>query len=158
MVVDFRQAVLADQDLLDRWCAAPHVAAWWPVAPDLGDADFQSGRVRPWIVCFEEQSIGYLQDYKIHDWADHPYWHVLTGAVGIDQFIGDPAFLGRGLGKAMVAAAVERLIAEGVPLVVTDPDPQNARAIAVYEAAGFVSTGRTFETKDGVTLLMEARP
>lgn len=52
-----------------------------------------------------------------------------------------------------VRNAPEKLLAEGVPRIVIDPDPNNARAIRAYEKAGF-HRDRLAATPDGPALLM----
>ena len=59
------------------------------------------------------------------------------GTRGIDQFIGEADMLGRGHGSAFIRAFIDRLLANGAPRIVIDPDPANARAIRAYEKAGF---------------------
>ena len=57
---------------------------------------------------------------------------------GIDQFIGEADMLDCGHGSVFIRAFVGRLLTDGTPRVVTDPDPANARAIRAYEKAGFL--------------------
>ncbi|MCP2000214.1 RimJ/RimL family protein N-acetyltransferase [Nitrobacter winogradskyi] len=47
----------------------------------------------------------------------------------------------------------DRLLVEGVPRIVIDPGPDNARAIRAYEKAGFYRDRRA-ATPDGPALLM----
>ena len=77
--------------------------------------------------------------------------------VGIDQFIGEADMLGRGHGSAFIRAFADDLLASGTPRVVTDPDPDNARAVRAYEKAGF-QRDRIVETPDGPALLMVRNP
>ncbi len=72
---------------------------------------------------------------------------------GLDQFIGEPDMLDRGHGSAFIRAFADRLLANGAPRVVMDPDPANARAIRAYEKAGF-ERDRIVHTPDGPALLM----
>ena len=75
-------------------------------------------------------------------------------ALGIDQFIGLPDRLGQGLGTRLVRAFLDVLWGDPrVTTVQTDPDPENARAIAAYRKAGFREVGLV-ETMDGPVLLM----
>ena len=75
------------------------------------------------------------------------------GRDGIDQFIGEPDFIGRGHGSAFIRDFVERSFAAGAPRVVTDPHPRNARAIRAYAKAGFHPIGRR-RTLSGEALLL----
>jgi aminoglycoside 6'-N-acetyltransferase len=49
------------------------------------------------------------------------------------------------------------LLASGIPRIVTDPDPANARAVRAYAKAGFQGD-RVVETPDGPALLMVRNP
>ena len=59
----------------------------------------------------------------------------------------------RGHGSAFIRAFADRLLGEGVPRIVIDPDPNNGRAIRAYEKAGF-HRDRLAATPDGPALLM----
>jgi aminoglycoside 6'-N-acetyltransferase len=58
-----------------------------------------------------------------------------------------------GHGSGFIRSFVDRLLTEGTPRVVTDPDPANARAIRACEKAGFLKD-RVVDTSDGPALLM----
>ncbi len=45
----------------------------------------------------------------------------------------------------------------GIPRIVTDPDPDNARAVRAYDKAGFRSE-HVVDTPDGPALLMVRNP
>ena len=65
--------------------------------------------------------------------------------------------IGRGHGSAFVRAFVDEQFRSGLPRMVTDPDPLNARAVRACEKAGFVRD-RMVETPDGPALLMVREP
>ena len=65
--------------------------------------------------------------------------------------------IGRGHGSALVRRFVDGLLQKGVPRVMTDPDPDNARAVRAYAKAGF-QHDRMVETPDGPALLMVRNP
>ena len=104
------------------------------------------------------EPVGFIQCYVVMGSGDG-WWEAETdpGARGIDQFLADPDRLGRGLGRAMIGAFVERLFADpSVTVVQTDPDPANVRAIRCYEAAGFERVALV-ATPGGDALLMRRR-
>jgi aminoglycoside 6'-N-acetyltransferase len=146
----------ADLPLLKRWLSAPHVAEWWP-DPEREYAAIERHMNEPtmelFIVRADERPIGYLQAYDLGADPDYPFGEHPPGSRGIDQLIGEPDMVNRGHGSAMIRAFVDRLLAADVPRVVTDPDPDNARAIRAYKKAGF-STERLVNTPFGRTLLM----
>ena len=104
------------------------------------------------IVAADGREFAYLQCYNLSAWntglGQQP-----DGTRGLDQFIGEAAMLGHGHGSAFVRAFADRLLADGTPRVVTDPDPANVRAIRAYEKAGF-RRDRLVDTPDGTALLM----
>ena len=96
--------------------------------------------VRPFVIHFGEEPVGHLQCYRL---ADHPHYaaqvSALPGDCGLDLFIGGDDLVGRGLGTAVVIAALERLVftlAE-VERCLIGPSPDNKRAIRCYEKCGF---------------------
>lgn len=155
----FSLASEADLDLIARWIETPPVAHWWieadgQPAPPIDEDDLADPNIAVWIVSHDDQPFAYLQDYDVHAWPGHHFAHLPPGSRGIDQFIGDPAMLGRGHGSAFIRAYVDGLFAKGVPAVGTDPNPTNARAIRAYEKAGFLPV-RECDTEWGHVLLME---
>jgi aminoglycoside 6'-N-acetyltransferase len=108
------------------------------------------------IVAADGQEFAYLQCYNLSAW-NCGFGRQPEGTRGLDQFIGEEALVGRGHGSAFVRAFADRLLANGTPRVVTDPDPANARAIQAYAKAGF-RRDRLVETPDGTALLMIRDP
>jgi len=108
------------------------------------------------IVSTANGDFAYLQCYDLTAWNSgfgvHP-----PGTRGIDQFIGEPAMIERGHGSAFIRAFVDERLRNGVPRIVTDPNPANARAIRAYEKAGFEKAGMV-DTPDGPALLMVRNP
>src|SRR5690606_9001157 len=100
-------------------------------------ADLNAPAMRLWIVAHGDTDFAFLQDYAIHAWADHPYRDLPPGALGVDQSIGIAAMLERGHGSAFIRYHTDMLLKAGAPCIVTDPDPDNARAIRACEKAGF---------------------
>ena len=151
----FRPMSAGDLPLVREWLALPHVTEWW------GDPDEQFGLVSgdmtepamdQYIVDIDSAPLGYLQCYRLTDW-NTGFGPQPEGTRGIDQMIGVPEMIGRGHGSAFIRVFIEDLLAAGTPRVVTDPDPDNARAIKAYEKAGF-HKDHLVDTPDGRALLM----
>lgn len=154
----FRKVTPEDLDLLARWRATLHVRAWWDSDEPYSLEELADERVARWIVSTQGRAFGYMQDYTVHGWDDHHFASLPKGARGIDQFIGDPNMIGLEHGQGMIRAQMQRLFEAGVPVIGTDPHPDNERAIAVYTKLGFVLLGPAHETKWGLILPMIARP
>ncbi|SDS35446.1 GNAT family N-acetyltransferase [Microlunatus soli] len=130
-----------------RWRRADHVRRWFPgpeptkesieqhYRPRIDDPD----AVRMSVVEVNGRSIGLLQDYVI---ADQP--GAITpapdpSAVGGDYLIGEPSFLGRGLGTRMLWSWLQLLPATrpAARSVVVAPDHRNTGSLRTVAKVGF---------------------
>ncbi|MCW5702117.1 MAG: GNAT family N-acetyltransferase [Bradyrhizobium sp.] len=151
----FRAMTAADLPTVRGWLALPHVREWWGDPAEqyaLVSADLDEPAMDQFIVSAAHGDFAYIQCYELTAWntgfGAHP-----KGARGIDQFIGEPGMVGCGHGSALIRSFVDERLASGVPRIVTDPDPENGRAIRAYEKAGF-ARDRLVDTPDGMALLM----
>jgi aminoglycoside 6'-N-acetyltransferase len=155
----FRLLSASDLLTIKRWLEAPHVSEWWhdPAEQfELVSGDLDHPGMSQFMVSAGGSEFAYLQCYRLSDW-NTGFGPQPEGTRGLDQFIGNADMLGCGHGSAFVRAFADRLLADGTPRVVTDPDPENARAIRAYEKAGF-GRDRLVETPDGTALLMVRDP
>jgi len=156
----FRRVGEDDLPMLGAWLERPHVAEWWDDTDDkLAEirAAMSSPSTEPFIIELDGRPIGYIQCYDPHLEEDHPYRDQPEGSLGIDQFIGEPEFVGIGHGSRLIAAFVENLFRRGTPRVIIDPDPTNGRAIRAYEKAGFRPLGfRTSIYGDALMMVRDA--
>lgn len=158
---EFPPLAESDFPLLHAWLNRPHVSEWWPGKPSFEEVRAKflpligTGTVRPYLACLDSEPIGYIQSYVAVESADGWWtgWSDPT-VLGIDQFIADPARLGRGLGTTVVSRFAELLFRDpAISRIQVDPSPGNHRAIRCYEKAGFRSQG-VITTPDGPALLM----
>jgi aminoglycoside 6'-N-acetyltransferase len=155
----FRPMSADDLPMILRWLETSEVTRWWG-APDeqyaLVSGDLDHPDMDQFIVALDDRPFGYIQCYALSTWNQgfgaHP-----ANTRGIDQFIGVPDMIGRGHGSGFIRQFVDRLLASGTPRVVTDPDPDNGRAIGAYTKAGF-HRERLVDTPDGRSLLMVRNP
>lgn len=154
---DFRKTTLDDLALLAAWRAAPHVREWWGDEAPYDAADLADPRVARWIVSIAGRPFAFMQDYTVHGWKDHPFSMLPKGSRGIDQYIGASEMVGVGHGSAFIRTRMQALFDEGVPVIATDPHPDNERAIAVYKKLGFEMSGPPEQTQWGLMLPMLAR-
>ena len=155
---DFRKVTMGDLPMLLVWQAEPHVREWWDSDEPYDQEEISDPRVSRCIVSFEGRPFAFMQDYSVHGWEDHHFAQLPKGVRGIDQYIGDPEMIGVGHGTAFIGARMRVLFDSGVPVIATDPHPDNARAIAVYKKLGFEPSGPPQETQWGRILPMLAGP
>jgi aminoglycoside 6'-N-acetyltransferase len=144
-----------DLPMIKRWLAEPHVSQWWgdPAEQyELVSGDLDEPAMDQYIVSADGRDFGYLQCYDLTAW-NSGFGEQPKGTRGIDLFIGETDMIERGHGSAMIRAFVDERLKRGAPRVVTDPDPENLRALRAYEMAGFARVG-IVETPDGPSLLM----
>jgi aminoglycoside 6'-N-acetyltransferase len=155
----FRPMTAADLPTIQRWLKTPEVVQWWG-DPDeqyaLVSGDLDHPDMDQFIVVLGERPFGYIQSYPLSTW-NQSFGAQPPATRGIDQFIGEPDMIGRGHGSGFIRQFVEALLTSGIPRVVTDPDPDNARAVRAYAKAGFQS-GRVVDTPDGPALVMVRDP
>ncbi len=138
--MQLRKATPGDARLLRSWEDQPHVAAAgiedWPWDAMLADdPDWRQIRIAE----VAGRPVGVLQ---IIDPAreETGYWGDCgPGLRAIDIWIGPPDALGRGIGTAMMRAALALCFAPpDVHAVVIDPRPDNHAAHRFYRRLGFV--------------------
>ena len=155
MAVVFKRVVDADRPMLVEWLIRPHVtAAGWDHTL-LDDLESFGTALAPYIAYENDEPVGYVQSY-VAAAAGNGWWidERDPGVRGIDLFIPDESRLGKGLGTRIVQAFTEFLFSDSaVTKIQIDPAPTNARAIRVYENAGFRAEGLVM-TPDGEALLM----
>jgi aminoglycoside 6'-N-acetyltransferase len=160
----FRPFGTADFAMIRQWLGMPHVVEWWG-DPDeqfeLVSSDLAEPAMEQFIVATQgplgDEPFGYLQCYDLRAWSDPGLGPQPDGTRAIDQFIGRPDMVGRGHGSGFIRSFADEWLQRGIPRIITDPDPANARAIRAYEKAGFVRD-RIADTVEGPALLMVRNP
>ncbi|HUF05105.1 MAG TPA: GNAT family N-acetyltransferase [Aridibacter sp.] len=141
--LEFRELEEADHRLLLEWLLRPHVRLWWDEGEHTIEKVREAYGPEPGVGRFiavlrskelgTDRPFGYFQHYR----ADE-------NTVGIDQFIGEPDLIGKGLGTRAVAAFTDMVFSMLAPeRIILDPHPDNGRAIRCYEKAGFRHCGIT---------------
>jgi aminoglycoside 6'-N-acetyltransferase len=156
----FLPMTAADLPMIHHWLEIPEVVRWWGDAEEqlaLLRDDLDNPAMAQLIVATDDRRFGYLQCYDLSAWPEDGYGAHPAGTRAIDQFIGEPDMINRGHGSAFIRAFIDRQFATGIPRVLTDPDPDNARAIRAYEKAGF-NKDRVVSTLAGPALLMVCNP
>jgi aminoglycoside 6'-N-acetyltransferase len=155
----FRPMSARDLSLVQRWLETPEVVRWWG-RPDeqyaLAGGDLDHPDMDQFIVAVGERPFGYIQCYPLSTW-NQGFGPQPPATRGIDQFIGVSEMIGHGHGSRFIRQFVNDLLGQGIPRVVTDPDPDNNRAVRAYAKAGFRSE-RLIDTPDGPALMMVRDP
>jgi aminoglycoside 6'-N-acetyltransferase len=152
----FRRVVRSDFPLLQRWLSNPHVARWWnhEFSPEAVERDFGPGvdgeePGEDYLAFMGGEAIGLIQFSRFEDYPEYvaeveDVLPVPAGAVSVDYLIGDVSLIGRGLGRAMLVAFVERIWVEE-PTATCILVPVNSANVASWKAllaAGFHLAGR----------------
>lgn len=147
LVVALRPMTAGDLPDVLRWRRADHVRRWFPGPEPTADSINEHYRpridhpeaVRMSVVEVNGRSIGFLQDYVI---ADQPGAVTPTpepSAIGGDYLIGEPSFIGRGIGTRMLWAWLRTLPRRrpSARSVVVAPDHRNAGSVRALAKVGF---------------------
>ena len=145
--ISFRELGRSDFPRLQKWLAAPHVAAWWNERFDLDSLEAKYGPVidghepvHVYVIQRTDVPIGWIQWYR---WRDFPEHASQLGAdhmsAGIDLAIGEVEMTGRGLGPAIiwVFATNHIFVHDDVGAIVADPAASNERSVSAFRKAGF---------------------
>ncbi|WMT39114.1 GNAT family N-acetyltransferase [Paenibacillus sp. D2_2] len=145
--ITVRAITEADQQLLADWLSNPELLQYYEGRDRPHDLErvrehfYQEDGVTRCIVECEGQAIGYIQFYPLDRDSSQEYGYTDADGIiyGTDQFIGDPAYWNRGIGKKLVSSMRDYLIHQRkADKVVMDPQAWNARALACYEQCGFI--------------------
>jgi RimJ/RimL family protein N-acetyltransferase len=162
MNITLRPIKKEDFPFLKKWQSAPHVREVW------GNAEYEEpyeqyvfrtndGPVERFIIEADTLPIGYFQFY----WASRVgggWWEGFDEATaGIDFYIGEASWLGKGAGLKVLSEAKKMLFADPrIQRIIADPSPKNARIIHLLKKVGFQPNAE-IDTPDGRALLMELR-
>jgi len=149
--VGLRPMTRGDLPALTAWLAADHVRRWFEsdgvsgpeaVAAYYGPAIDGDDPTRLWVVEVNGRSVGMIQDYLVGDEPDTATTvPVGPDARACDYLLGEPAWVGRGLGTRMLwvwAQHVHRRHPETATLFAA-PDHRNERSLRALARVGFVA-------------------
>ena len=167
-VVDFRPVTEADFPLMTGWLAQPHVRTFYqkePISLDEVAAKY-GGRVRGedptrcHLALSAGRPFGYLQCYRNLDWPDWAEEIAVDGGLSIDLYIGDPSFVSRGYGRAMLGGYVREAafpLYPGETRCFIAHAHDNTAALACSRSVGFRDVGSFVEDGIDMRLLLIER-
>lgn len=134
--------------LLLKWLKTLHVKTWWDDhiiwTLELIEKKYSSyvagnNLIKAYVIFMKDKPIGYIQYYNKHDFPrEHDYAIELPiSCAAIDWYIGEPDFVGRGIGTAALELFLDKYVFVTFENVFVDPDTPNVAAIRAYEKAGF---------------------
>ncbi len=161
--ISYRPLVEADLPLMTDWLNQVHLRAFYQrdpttaaeVAAKYGPRIRGEAPAHCSLALMDGAPFGYLQCYRVADWAD---WREAIGVehgVAIDLFIGEPGLIGRGIGRRMldgfVKVALGRYPDERLCWIAHELENHAARQCST--AAGF-SPVKTFLDDGRASILM----
>lgn len=157
----FRKINLDDIPLIHRWFNQSHVQEFYSlrnwseeeVLTKLKPYILEEKHVYPFIVYDNNKPIAYVQYYCIKDfpwtdeaftWSDESPWTgqdlpeaIVQQGAGMDIFIGEKEFLGKGYGAEIIKQFLHQVIWPRFSYCVVDPDIKNKPGIRCYHKLGF---------------------
>jgi aminoglycoside 6'-N-acetyltransferase len=162
--ISFTPLCEKDLPLLHRWLNTPHVSEWWSLEgnhhPSMEEVvRHYSPRITGkepvdvYIIIYNDKAIGMIQCYYLDDEPEEKaVFGIDRSSAGIDLFIGEEAYVHRGLGSNIISDFLRQVVFKkyDVECCVIDPQVQNKIAIRAYEKAGFKYFKTIWYEKDKV--------
>jgi GNAT superfamily N-acetyltransferase len=131
----------ADLPLLQHWLDQEHIRRQFGDPEiwldEIGES-LDSAWVSHYIACVNHVPVGFGQVYDALDAPPGPWTQEALFSAGIDYLIGNTDYLGKGLGKRLVALLLEQAKSKGsFDYVLADPDPGNIKSASILEKLGF---------------------
>ncbi|MFI4935161.1 MAG: GNAT family N-acetyltransferase [Caulobacterales bacterium] len=157
--VRFRPAALGDAAMLQRWLAEPHVRRFYREPFETLGAliDYYGPAIRGeeptlcHIALGDGAPFGFIQCYRNLAYPDYARLIGAEEGISIDLYIGEPDFVGKGFGRAMLLAYLTDVAFPaypGEPTAYIAHELDNAAALNCSRSVGFQPLRRVLE--DGV--------
>ncbi len=148
MQIRFASLTHADLPRIATWFNEPLVQQWYGKGQrTLEEVTARytpniEGQVptRCFLMHFDGSPAGFIKTYRLEDYPD--YARKLDAEenwAGIDFFVGEPAYRGRGLARQWLRRFVEEVVFAdpATTACVSGPDPENAASVGALRSAGF---------------------
>lgn len=144
--IRFKKLRVRDLHQLYKWLNTPQVIEWYTKKTStLKEVETQylpriNGKdpTKSFIITVDSNPIGYIQEYLVRDDLELKKY-VEENSAGLDLFIGDPTYMGQGLGSQILREFLKQIVfqQEGIISCIVDPSPDNLRMIKTNEKVGF---------------------
>ncbi|PKJ52120.1 GNAT family N-acetyltransferase [Bacillus sp. SN10] len=160
--VSVRYVVEEDAPIISKWLTDPEVLQYYEGRDDPQSVEMvlnhfihnPNSPEKRCLIAFDDVPIGYIQMYPVDsEWKTLYGYEESQNVWGMDQFIGEPTYWGKGIGTKFVKAAITYILSEmGAEAIAMDPKVNNERAIKCYEKCEFkkVKILKEHELHEGV--------
>ncbi|MGH0425251.1 isochorismatase family protein [Bacillus pretiosus] len=145
--ISIRYVIEEDAPIISKWLTDPEVLKYYegrdnPQSVEMVLNHFihnPNSHEKRCLIAFDAVPIGYIQMYPIDsEWKTLYGYEESQNVWGMDQFIGEPTYWGKGIGTKLVQAAITYIMENtGAEAIAMDPNVNNERAIKCYEKYGF---------------------
>ena len=140
MNFNFKELAESDLPLIKDWLQQPYVSKWFDTNEWINE--IFPNLISDWVWYFraelDSKPVGFAQYYNTSKAPKGPWSSQPTGTIGIDFFIGNPSFLGKGYGILLVKNFVEFVINNVNPKrIIADPDKENIKSQHILKKCGF---------------------
>ncbi len=104
----------------------------------------EAGERKPifaFVICYKKVPMGYIQYYDVRDFGREEFESIQNflplRCAALDFYLGEVAFLGRGLGVEVLRLFLREYIFQNFDACYVDPEKENVRALATYKKVGF---------------------
>jgi RimJ/RimL family protein N-acetyltransferase len=153
-VLSLRALDDTDIPLVEIWMSREHIRKWYDIPPVCTTEDWLAeikGRYTEYAfithfiaeVC--GRPVGFCQFYACADAEEDWYGDIpLEGTYSIDYLIGEEAFLGKGMGKEMIALLAGKIFSlADAERIIVRPSEENTASCKVLRSNGFVVDPKT---------------
>lgn len=162
-VMNFRALTQLDCNMLYNWYNMPHVKKWFP--NDAVNIDQYIKRHKDKLEAFDEWNyiaeynsipFGYICLYDASIDSDNIGFIEPVGTYGMELFIGNPDFIGKGFGQKMLLSFIEMIIKQNknINRIILDPNPDNIVAYNLYLKLGFTPFREFYNPNYGKLVIM----
>lgn len=128
-----------DWERVRGWLCRPHVMRWWGAPDQSMTAVSRHPLSQQALICLGGEPVGYVlwQRPSQEELAAAGLNHLPQDHVDVDILVGEPEWVGRGVGPNALLLVVDRLRLLGVSSVGLGTDTTNEPARRAFEKAGF---------------------